>query len=581
MCRVTWRIPSLIPPVTVTPRCRFAGLLAAVAADRCRRLAWLGLLSVGLWLVPASWARQGVVQTRQGRCLQGQLRLTNGAVLVLSSNVTAVPLPELALFRFEALPLSDEPLRGQGTGLLGYYFNGTNFTGDVVVRLDPTVDFDWGIGPPVRGIGRDWFGVVWMGDLEASATGTYTLGFVADDGGRLFVDGQLVCARWARQDAAEAAGQVWLQAHRRYRLRFEYLEFFGRAQARLFWSGPSFGRQVIPQSRLYPGSELEEHPASVRSAHGLLATYYRQPNLTGPTFTRVDPTLELEGSESVPRPDFSPNSFSARWTGQVRAPRTEVFTFYLVADELARLWLDDQLLLEVAEPGVAERSVQVPLRQGQRYELCVEARNTGGGLVARLLWSSPTLPKSVVPAADLLPWRPIPAGGQAGSGGLVQPPGVLLRNGSFLAGTVERATDTTVEVLNGGTRRVVSTPNVARLYLQPVSEPLLVQVGRGRQGALLPGGDFVDGELRRLENGRLRLSSILFGTRSLAAPRDVLAVFIQEPAAETHRFELRLRDGSVLHGDTVDLLPEAVWVHDTLLGPQRIPADELESLAAY
>lgn len=528
-----------------------------------------------------TWARQGIVQTRQGRSLQGELRLTNGAVLVLSSNLTVVPLEELALFRFEALPLSDELVQGQGLGWLGYYFNGTNFSGEVVVRLDPNVDFDWGTGSPVRGLGRDLFSVVWMADLEAPATGTYTLGFAADDGGRLFLDGQLVCARWGGQGLAEATGQVRLHAHRRYAVRFEYLEFFGQARARVFWNGPGIDRQVIPQSRLHPRSYLEDHPASVRGTHGLLATYYRHANLTGPTFTRLDPTLELDGTESVPAPSFSRNSFSARWTGQVRAPRTEVFTFYLVADELARLWLNDQLLLEVAEQGVAERSVQVPLRQGQRYELGVEARNTGGGLVARLLWSSPTLPKTVVPAADLLPWRPIAGAGLAGSGGLVQPAGVLLRNGSFLAGTVERASATGVQVSSRGSRRVVSAPNVARLYLQPVAEPLLIQVGRGRRGALLAGGDFVDGELRRLENGRLQLSSILFGTRSFQAPRDVLAVFIEDVTAETGRFELRLRDGSVLRGDRVELVPAAVRVHDSLLGLQQVPADDLESLASY
>lgn len=541
----------------------------------------MGVLSLVVWWVAVGEARQGVVQTHQGRSLQGELRLTNGAVLVVSSNVTVVPLADLALFRFEALPLSDQPVHGQGTGLLGYYFNGTNFIGEVVVRLDPTVDFDWGTGPPVRGLGRDLFGVIWMGELEAPATGTYTLGFVADDGGRLFLDGQLLCARWARQDAAEATGQVRLQAHRRYGLRFEYLEFFGQARAKLLWSGPGLDRQPIPQGRLYPRSYLEDHPASVRGMHGLLGTYYRHPNLTGPTFTRLDPTLELDGTESVPAPSFSRNSFSARWTGQVRAPRTEVFTFYLVADELARLWLNDQLLVEVAEPGIAERSVQVPLRQGQRYELCVEARNTGGGLVARLLWSSPTLPKTVVPAADLLPWRPTSAGGLAGSGSLVQPAGVLLRNGSFLAGSVERATAAGVQVFSRGRRRSVSAPLVARLYLQPVAEPLLIQIGRGRRGVLLPGGDFVEGELRRLENGRLQLSSILFGTRTFPTPRDVLAVFVEDVTAESRQFELRLRDGSVLRGDRAELEPQAVLIHDTLLGPERIPVEDLESLASY
>jgi hypothetical protein len=558
-----------------------AGWVEAVNRS-CSRALLLGALVVGMGLPPTAWARPGVVQTRDGRTLHGELRLTNDAVVVSASNITVVPLTELAMFRFEAAPLGDDSAQGgQGHGLLGYYFNGTNFTGDVVVRLDPTIDFDWGTGAPVRGLGRDLFSVIWMGELEPPVSGTYTVGIEVDDGGRLFLDNQLLCARWARQGQAEAAAQVRLQAYRRYALRFEYCEFWGTASARLFWSGPGIPRQVIPRGRLYARSFLDEHPAEVRGNRGLLATYYRNSNLTGPTFTRVDPTIDLDGTESVPEPSFSRNSFSARWTGQVRAPRTDVFTLYLVADELARLWINDQLLLEVAEPGVAERGVQVPLRQGQRYDVCVEARNTGGGLVARLLWSSPALPKTVVPAADLLPWRPsLPSSGQTG-GGLVHPAGVLLRNGSFLAGSVQRATETVVEVRTRGNQRVVSTPTVARLYLQPVREPLLMQVSPGRRGVLLPSGDFVDGLFRRLEAGRLRLSSILFGARTFQVPQDVLAVFIQDLAIQAQPFEVRLCDGSVFCATRVRLAVDTIQVHDPLLGPELISAEDLESLARY
>ena len=48
-----------------------------------------------------------------------------------------------------------------GVGLQGYYFNNQNFTGTVVTRLDPTVDFNWGTRVPVAGIAADTFSVRW------------------------------------------------------------------------------------------------------------------------------------------------------------------------------------------------------------------------------------------------------------------------------------------------------------------------------------------------------------------------------------------------------------------------------------
>jgi hypothetical protein len=43
----------------------------------------------------------------------------------------------------------------------------------------------------------------------------------------------------------------------------------------------------------------------------------------------------------------------------------------------------------------------IALVAGQRYDLVLEVYENGGGAVARLLWSSPSLPKAAIPAAQL------------------------------------------------------------------------------------------------------------------------------------------------------------------------------------
>ena len=46
------------------------------------------------------------------------------------------------------------PPLGAGDGLLGQYFDNIDFTGTNFTRVDPTVNFNWGAGSPIRGFRR-------------------------------------------------------------------------------------------------------------------------------------------------------------------------------------------------------------------------------------------------------------------------------------------------------------------------------------------------------------------------------------------------------------------------------------------
>jgi len=76
-----------------------------------------------------------------------------------------------------------------GDGLLGTYYDqngqaGQYFTGNTVVRVDPTVNFNWGSGSLASGIGSDNFSVCWTGEVEAPSSGSYTFTTRSDDGVR-------------------------------------------------------------------------------------------------------------------------------------------------------------------------------------------------------------------------------------------------------------------------------------------------------------------------------------------------------------------------------------------------------------
>jgi len=180
-----------------------------------------------------------------------------------------------------------------GVGLQGYYFNNKNFTGTVVTRLDPTVDFNWGTGVPVAGIAADTFSVRWTGQVRAKVTGTHTFFTTSDDGVRLFVNNVQVINNWTDHSATENSGTIALTAGQLYDIRMEFYENGGQAVAGLSWSAPGVAKEVIPRANLYPyalfvvgSTTLSAADAAARDR--LLAGGFVPVLRTGPAATTAD-----------------------------------------------------------------------------------------------------------------------------------------------------------------------------------------------------------------------------------------------------------------------------------------------------
>src|SRR5262249_46469602 len=154
-------------------------------------------------------------------------------------------LSEVRRLNFDVSTGTNGATQGRGNGLLGYYFGRTNFQGGVVVRLDERIDFDWATAEPAQGVPADGFSVIWTGDIEAPADGSYTFSLAADDAAQLIVASNVVVQAGAERRGQEVAGSpVVLQAGTRYPVLLKYHEFGGAASIRLFWSGPGLSHRV-------------------------------------------------------------------------------------------------------------------------------------------------------------------------------------------------------------------------------------------------------------------------------------------------------------------------------------------------
>jgi ferric-dicitrate binding protein FerR (iron transport regulator) len=139
-----------------------------------------------------------------------------------------------------------------GSGLKAEYFDNADLTVLRVTRVDPQIDFAWGLGAPYPSIDPDYFSVRWSGFVEPAASGPHTFHVVSDDGARLWVDGKLLIDDWTVRGTRERTGTIELEAGRLYEIRLEYFECVSIAGVRLLWSWPGQPPDVIPQGRLYP-----------------------------------------------------------------------------------------------------------------------------------------------------------------------------------------------------------------------------------------------------------------------------------------------------------------------------------------
>jgi hypothetical protein len=119
----------------------------------------------------------------------------------------------------------------------GEFFNNAKLEGlPVFVHYDDTLDFNWGARPPEFkpdfvdcDVPDNGFSVRWTRQLPITRAGRYRFSVTADDGVRLFVDGQLVRDEWHSSNSTTYS--IVADFHPgQYEIRLEYYEGSGLAR---------------------------------------------------------------------------------------------------------------------------------------------------------------------------------------------------------------------------------------------------------------------------------------------------------------------------------------------------------------
>ena len=149
-----------------------------------------------------------------------------------------------------------------GTGLLGEYHSGLGDPNNpnppfdsasiITTEVDPGVNFNADGFRPLF-VPHDNISVKWTGSVKAPVDGDYVFSTNADDGIRLFIDGNLVIDNYVYQGATyRSANPITFTAGSLHTVEVDYFQGGGGGLAQLYWAYPGQSSQIVPYYALYP-----------------------------------------------------------------------------------------------------------------------------------------------------------------------------------------------------------------------------------------------------------------------------------------------------------------------------------------
>jgi beta-glucosidase len=163
------------------------------------------------------------------------------------------------------------------------------------------------------------------------------LGFTADDGARLYLDGKLLVDAWANNPTKTVTKEVALEAGRSYDLRMEYFQTTREAVAKLVWSYPRLADRLV-----------DEAVKAVKAADASVLVLGISAGLEG-----EEMTVKVEGFRGGDRTDLSLPKPQEALLKAVVATGKPVVVVLLSGSALAVNWANDHApaILQAWYPG--------------------------------------------------------------------------------------------------------------------------------------------------------------------------------------------------------------------------------------
>lgn len=206
------------------------------------------------------------------------------------------------------------------------YYNNRDLSGTAVVeRYEDKIFHNWGEGSPHPDINIDNFSAVWNGNVYLNQSTVWRFVATTDDGMRVFINNSPIIDVWYDSQTHTITKDIYLEAGS-YPIRVEYYDAGGDAVAQFSW-----------------------HPSGSNSApiNYWKGEYFNNSSLANqPVLIRDDANINFEWGTGSPAAGTVPNdNFSVRWT-RTMPFSPGVYRFTVSVDDGARLWVNNQLLID-------------------------------------------------------------------------------------------------------------------------------------------------------------------------------------------------------------------------------------------
>jgi PA14 domain len=289
-------------------------------------------------------------------------------------------LPLVSLLRLSALvvialALALPPATAGATDSAwrGQYFANQVLSGTPALeRSDADLNFNWGWGSPDPTLPADHFSARWTRSVDFPA-GQYRFSVSADDGARLYVDGQPLIDQWRITAPITYTSSISLTAGT-HALRVEYFENTERALVHVWWDQ---GTLIPVNSSAW---QPPDHPGAWQG------TYYNNVSLSGdPAFRRDDAFVYFDWGTGGPGGGLGGQNYSVRWDRVLQFDGGH-YKFKVTADDGVRVWFDWAAIIDQWHDSTGQTyTVEKDVSAG-KHEIVLEYYQRGDTAQVKFEW---------------------------------------------------------------------------------------------------------------------------------------------------------------------------------------------------
>jgi hypothetical protein len=121
--------------------------------------------------------------------------------------------------------------------------------------------------------------------------------------------------------------------------------------------------------------------------------------------SEIDPVIDHTWTDVSPGCNVSNDFWNIRWQGQIQPLFTEEYTFYLTVNDMGRVWINNQLLIDgwLGSSNGTTLTGTIALTAGQKVPIKIDFAEKTADAKVKLEWSSVSNPREVVPHSQLFP----------------------------------------------------------------------------------------------------------------------------------------------------------------------------------